>query len=329
VSARAHPRAVGAFVLAAVALVLAAVLLLSAGDWLAPKDRFVVFFPGSVRGLDPGAPVTFRGVKTGEVKQVTAFLTGKAAEPIQIEVVIELRRNVVELPAGVATSWRQVRGAELGRQLIALGIRGRLLSQSLLTGQKYIEFEFLPEEPARLSGIVRAYPELPTAPSAMEKLGQRSEAIMDKLAELPLERMLDDLRQALQSLRAILDSPDVKGALAGARRSLEAVPPALADSRAAIADARQRLAAVEGDLHATGAEAAETARRLRATLDRLDRSLAHVDEVAGAGDEARVQAVVTLRDLSRTLEALRQLADSLEAHPEALLQGRSKPEVKR
>jgi len=329
VSARAHPRAVGAFVLVALALVLAAVVLLSAGDWLTPKDRFVVFFPGSVRGLNPGAPVTFRGVRTGEVKDVTAFLTGKTAEPIQIEVVIELRRNVVELPQGVQASWRQVRGAELGRQLIAAGIRGRLLSQSLLTGQKYIEFEFLPSEPARLSGLVRRYPELPTAASAMEKLGERSEAFLAKIADLPLERMLEDLRQALQSLRAILDSRDLKAALAGTRRSMESIPPAVEEARTALADARRLIATLEGDVHTTGLETAETARRMRATLERLDRTLGRVEELAGSTDEARLEAVRTLRDLSRSLDALRELAEYLESHPEALLQGKPKPEVKK
>jgi paraquat-inducible protein B len=62
VSAKAHPRLVGAFVLGAVALVLAAVLLLSSGDWFEKRDRFSVYFPGSLRGLNRGAAVTLRGI---------------------------------------------------------------------------------------------------------------------------------------------------------------------------------------------------------------------------------------------------------------------------
>src|SRR5262249_52055008 len=50
-SARTHPRVVGAFVLGAIALVVAAVVALSTAHWFEPKNRFVVFFPGSVRGL--------------------------------------------------------------------------------------------------------------------------------------------------------------------------------------------------------------------------------------------------------------------------------------
>jgi len=62
VNARTHPRLIGAFVLGAIALVLTAVVLLSSGDWFVHRDRFAVYFPGSVKGLNRGASVTFRGV---------------------------------------------------------------------------------------------------------------------------------------------------------------------------------------------------------------------------------------------------------------------------
>jgi paraquat-inducible protein B len=162
VSQKTHPRAVGAFVLGAIALVLGAIVLLSSGNWFEPKSRFTVFFPGSVRGLNKGAPVTFRGVRIGEVKEVTAFLTGREDPLIQIEAVIEVRTNVVESPAGMARPFDGMTPAELAAALIARGARARLLSQSLLTGQKYIDLDFLPEEPARLAGIERLHPELPT-----------------------------------------------------------------------------------------------------------------------------------------------------------------------
>ncbi len=325
-SARAHPRAVGVFVLGAIALLVAAIVVLSAGDWFAPRERFVVFFPGSARGLSTGAPVTFRGIRLGEVKDVTALFTGKPEAPIQIEVVIELRRNVVEALPGVPVPWQTTHGAEAARTLAAGGLRARLLSQSLLTGQKYIDFEFLPDEPPRYAGIARRYPELPTAISGMEKLGQRSEALLDKLAELPIEEILDDLQKALQSLRTLLDSSDLRGAVSGARRSAEAARPAIEEARGAIADVRRTAAALESQVQATGGETAETARRLRATLERLDRTLGRIDETAAATDDTRVRAAATLEELSRTLAALRNLAEYVQTHPEAIVLGKARPE---
>ena len=85
-SAKTHPRLVGAFVLGAIALVLVAIVFLSSGGWFQDRNRFVVFFPGSVKGLQRGSEVTFRGVRVGEVIEVSAFQTGIPDDPIQIEV---------------------------------------------------------------------------------------------------------------------------------------------------------------------------------------------------------------------------------------------------
>ncbi len=328
-SVRAHPRAVGVFVLGAVAIVLAAIVTLSSGDWFVAKDRFAVFIPGSVRGLNPGAPVTFRGVKVGEVKEVTAFLTGKPDPFIEVEVVFEFSRQVIEVAPGAGKPWAEARGRELAQRLIDSGIRARMLSQSLLTGQKYIDLDFLPQEKARFAGFSRRYPELPTTTSAMEKLSQKGEELVDKIASLPVDQMLEDLRQALRSLRTILDSRDLKGAIGGARRSVDALGPVLDDARATLAELRRLSLSLEGEVKGTSGETQETARQLRQTLERAERTLAELETLARGTDDTRVRASRTLEDLSRTLAALRQLAEYLETHPEALVAGKPSVEEKK
>jgi paraquat-inducible protein B len=327
VSARAHPRAVGAFVLVAIALVLAVVVVLSSGTWFAPRDHFVVFFPGSVRGLNPGAPVTFRGVQVGQVRDVTAFLTGKPDPMIQIEVEIEFRRTVIEAPEGVVQPWARLRGAELARRLIASGIRARLLSQSLLTGQKYIDFDFLPDEPARFSGIPRRYPELPTTPTALERLSQRSEELMQKIADLPIDQVVEEVRKFIQSVNRFLASPELERAIRGTSRAAEALRPTMEELRTTMADLRRVSQSLDTSVGSTSSETAETARRLRSTLDRLDRTLGRIDQTALATDETRVHAAETLDDLSRTLASLRALAEYIQTHPEAMVLGKARPEA--
>jgi paraquat-inducible protein B len=329
VSVRAHPRAVGMFVLGAVAIVLAAIVTFSSRDWFVAKDRFAIFIPGSVRGLTPGAPVTFRGVKVGEVKEVTAFLTGKPDPFIEIEVVIEFSRQMIQAAPGVGQPWAAVRGPELARRLIDSGIRARMLSQSLLTGQKYIDLDFLPNDKARFAGLSRRYPELPTTTSSIEKLSQKGEELVDKLAALPVDQMLEDLRQALGSLRALLDSRDLRGSLGGARRSMDALAPTLDDARVTLAELRRLSQSLDGQMKGTAAEAQQTARQLRQTLERAEQTLGELETLAHGTDDARVEASRTLQDLSRTLAAVRQLAEYLETHPEALVSGKPKDEEKK
>ena len=323
-SARTHPRLVGAFVLGGVALVLGAVLLLSGRDWFERRERFSVYFPGSLRGLNRGAAVTFRGIKVGEVAEVTALATGQASPPIQIEVVIELVGNVIEAPPGLAPPFSALSGPDLAKEFIARGFRGRLMSQSLLTGQKYIDFDIRPEEPARTLGIRPRYPELPTTPTAMEKFGDKAEDFMDKLADLPLDQMLENFRKTLESARTHLASPDLQGALAGARRATEKVPPALEDLRAAVADARRLMDTLGGETRSTASEARDTIRAAREALDRVDKTMGTLETTLAGTDDARVRAAQTMEELDRTLKALRNLVDYVQTHPEAVVLG--KPE---
>jgi paraquat-inducible protein B len=328
VSARTHPRLVGAFVLGAVILSLAAAVFLSSGRWFQTRDRFSVYFPGSIRGLNPGAPVTFRGVKVGQVVDVRAVLTGQPETPIQIEVVIEIFEDVIEVPRGVSDPF-EGSATTMAKALIARGIRGKLQSQSLLTGQKYIDFDFLPDEPARFAGLDLHYPELPTTPTAMEKLGDRVEALMNKLAELPLDQMLDNLQGTLESARKLLGSPDLAGTFAGTHRGAKQLGPALEDLRAALRDARALMDRVSSQVELTGGDARHTLEDARRTLDRAQESLKSLETTVQGADEARVRASEMLDDLSRTLVAIRHLVDYIESHPEALVLGKPREKEER
>jgi paraquat-inducible protein B len=329
VSARNHPRLVGVFVLGAILLVLAAIVFLTSGGWFERRSHFAVFFPGSLSGLNEGSPVTFRGVRVGEVSRVTPFLTGKADEPIQIEVVIELYRNMVEAPEGMVSPYETSSDAELAKILIQHGIRARLTSVSLLTGQKAIDLDFMPDQPARFAGLSRKYPELPTTPTALEKLGARFEAFSEKLAELPLDQMLEDVRQAIKAVRELLQSPDLRETLAGAKRSAQALEPLLLDARKGVTDLRATLKRVDGETTETGAELRRTLAAARARAEQLQGTLETVRTTVRGADDARVEATRSLDELERALRALHNLVDYIQSHPEALIQGKEKPEEKR
>jgi paraquat-inducible protein B len=203
------------------------------------------------------------------------------------------------------------------------------MSSSLLTGQKYIDMDFLPQDPPRFVGVNLPYPELPTTPTAMEKLGEKGEQFIEKLAELPIDQMLEDVRQALQSLRTILESEDLKGALSGARRAANAVPPTLDEARATLAEARKTLDTVAAETRETASAARDTLREAREALDRAERTLARLEETASGTDEARVTAMQAIDELRQTLQALRNLVDYMQTHPEAVVLGKPSEKERR
>ncbi len=61
---------IGAFVLGAIALAVAGVVIFGSGKFFKKTYKFVMFFEGSVKGLNVGAPVIFRGVKIGQVTDI-------------------------------------------------------------------------------------------------------------------------------------------------------------------------------------------------------------------------------------------------------------------
>ena len=327
---RAHPRLVGAFVLGATALLLVAIGLLSSEDWFVRQDRFSVYFPGSVKGLNPGAPVTFRGVKVGEVIDVKAYLTGRDTPLIQIEAAIEIRANLVESPRGLPPAFAEGATREqFAKGLLDRGIRARLMSASVLTGQRYVDLDFQPNEPARFAALSPRYPELPTTPTAIERLGDQAEELFAKLAELPLADMLEDVREAVRAARRLLESDDVKEVLARGSGAAQRLDATLADLKATLASADKTLGTVGSEASLTAADARQTLEGLRTTLARADKSVEAIEDAFRGTDDTRVTATHALEEMTRTLQALRNLVDYIQTHPEAVVLGKERAKEKK
>ena len=87
--------------------------------------------------------------------------------------------------------------------------------------------DFQSDQEARLAGLSHGYPELPTTPTALEQLGERAEEFFEKLAELPLARMLDDVRTVIEGLRGTIESKSLGNAFVSADRSMKQLEPTL------------------------------------------------------------------------------------------------------
>ena len=75
-SGRPSARLVGAFVLLAVGLAVAGVIVFGSGQLSRRTVDFVIYFEGSLAGLNRGAPVKYRGVQIGTVEDVLFQILG-------------------------------------------------------------------------------------------------------------------------------------------------------------------------------------------------------------------------------------------------------------
>jgi paraquat-inducible protein B len=163
------------------------------------KAHYVAYFDQSVRGLLPGAPVEFRGIQIGEVRDVKLEFdpdTGEFLIPVKIEIEPERIQNL-----GMVDPATRREGLDA---LVKRGLRAQLQSGNLLTGQLLVQLDF--HEGAKPAEIVWTgpYPELPTVPAPLEEITGGVQRLVKRLETLPLKEVVTSMNEALQAARDAL-----------------------------------------------------------------------------------------------------------------------------
>lgn len=261
------------------------------------KQRYVLNFDGSVRGLSRGAPVEFRGIRLGQVLDLK--LEGERETlAFKIPVLIEVEPDRVSVE-GHEHAVEPGYELQVMRALVAKGLRAQLRSGNLLTGQLYVDLDFFPDaEPAEM-GEHQGYPVLPTVPAPLDELRGTVMRALGQLQNLPLKEIGDELLATVRGARELANSSEL-------RRAISELTRALAEYR--------NLA---GELNAGAIP------KLEASMDKVNRTLNSI-EANYTGKESRIYSDLTrlLDELTRASRSLRSLTDYLERHPEALVSGK-------
>ena len=195
-SKRANPKLIGGFVLGAIALVIIGLLAFGSGQYFAPKGKAVLYFAGSLAGLDVGSPVTFRGVKVGTVTKIVIQYDIRE-QKLRIPVYIELNPEKFQIVSGKRSETNI-------NELVQRGLRAQLQIQSLVTGQTSVDFDFYPDTPIHMVAGETAELELPTIPSNIDMLKANLTALLAKISKLPLEQISAGLVDAIASANQML-----------------------------------------------------------------------------------------------------------------------------
>ncbi len=169
--------------------------------------NYVLLFEESIRGLRPGAPVEYRGVRVGEVLRtdidyphVDALLVPNSRIPVLIEITPAL--------LGYEDTPADLRMAE-GRMddLIEGGLHGSLGTGNLLTGRKLVELEYIEGVGAERQ-LFGDYPVIPAASGRVGRLLESAASTLDTLSEMPLDEMVTDASTALKQMTDTLGELD-------------------------------------------------------------------------------------------------------------------------
>jgi paraquat-inducible protein B len=264
----------------------------------------VSYFQGAVDGLTPGSPVTFQGLRVGEVTSIDLSYDPK------LDAIVAPVHYLVEPERIANVSVIEHRGPlENARLLVQRGMRAQLKTTNLLTGQMAVSLEMMTDPPPaelRVEGDVIV---MPSAPGELAGITGSVNQLLSKLNNMPFAQIGNDLADMLGGASKITNDPELTKAIASLQDMVASAQVILKQLDAGASPAVRQLPAIARNLDVTLTQAAHT-------LDSLNKG--YGDDSKFRGDMDRT--MVTLND---TIRSLRVLADLLARHPEALVQGRT------
>ena len=310
----------GAFVVGAVLAGLGAAVAVTEQALHRATVDYTSYFDEAVTGLELGSPVSYRGVKIGNVSA--------------IDVAPDRRHVEVTYSLGVAVLARLgLVGTTLGKETrisVPPNLRVQINSTGL-TGTKFLQIDFfdLGIAPAPTLPFPVQTNYIPATPSTMKNV---EEAVVRAVDQLPaITRSLADLVAGMNTMLEEVSQrglPDKAAAtfegatrlIASAQRKLDQVP----------------AAELSRDLAASLKAATATLAALDRTLSRLDgeqgllSSLQHTSDSlsAIAGPRLGKNLDQTGRELREAANAVRQLVEALQRDPDMLLKGKTQGRTK-
>ncbi len=333
----ANKTLIGAFIVGAVALAVVALVVFGSGKFFRKQTFWVSFFEGSVKGLNVGSSVVFRGVKIGEVSQIKVNFDSVTLS-VNIPVIYEVYPDSFrEIGPQV-----KVENKEFHRALIAKGLRAQLQMQSLVTGQLMINVDFLPQRPAKMFGVHKAELgkqfgdlwEIPTVPTPLQELE-------NILSGINIKEIAEDVRRAMDGIAKLATSPDLHASIGELRQTMTdiqklvrnidskveplatGIDQTLVEVRAGIDQTLVEVRAGIGDarklMRSNIKEAADSA---TTALDQANVTLKSIEDIAEEGTQLRYDISAALKEIAAAARSVRVLADFIEQHPDAILRGR-------
>jgi paraquat-inducible protein B len=191
---------------------------------------------------------------------------------------------------------------ELTDSLLAKGFRAQLKTGNLLTGKQVVVLDFFPDAPPATITQEEGLPVFPTVPTPMEEISTKFMRILDKIDDIPLDQIGQDLGATIKSTKQLVESPEIK-------ESIRNLNDTLAEARLLVSDLRTKVTP-----------------EISAVLEEARNSLANAEQMLNADSPLQVRMNSALEEITGAARSLRLLLDYLERHPESLLKGKGPTE---
>jgi paraquat-inducible protein B len=177
--------------------------------------EYVIMVKDTVRGLQIGAPVEYRGLVIGKVLSINEVISneeGLLERGYDIPIVISVQPGRAQQPddaLGLAFFRKQI------SLWIERGLRASLQTGNLLTGALFVDLQHYPDAPNEEIKLFNDYEVIPTINGELSEITAKVTAILDKINAIKLNdisenanNMLSQIAQASQALQSTVSSAD-------------------------------------------------------------------------------------------------------------------------
>lgn len=303
---------IGAFVVGAVALAVAALFIFSSGKLFKETRTFVLFFDGSLKGLDVGAPVNFKGIKIGSVTDIKVEFESEDFTDIQIPVLIEIDPEMIKESSALVKKqgYQKLRERRKALQkagtviksMIDRGLMAQLVAQSMVTGKLMIQLDFYPDKPARFVAVDNEHVEIPTMPSRLDEIAKAIE-------EIPFKDLIAKATLTIEGIERLVNAPELKDTIVTLRETIQ--------------DLRSLIKNLDGGVEALTVKVENTLQKTGDALVEATDTLTTIQkELKDTTPVIRYELSNSLKELADAARSLNALTDYLQRHPESLLRGK-------
>jgi paraquat-inducible protein B len=316
VSHRVNPTLIGAFVVGAIALIIAAFLLLGNVGLFEDREKVIMYFTGSVEGLNKGAPVNVRGVKVGSVIDIDIEihpLDGEFYIPVIVQFEPDAVKDVETIELADPDQDR------LDYLIEEHGLRAQLKLLSYLTSQMAIELDYHPGTQIHYHGDGKI-PEIPTIPMAFEKLGK-------KLQNVPIDRILNDIASTLAAINQIVSSPEAMeliSTLNKTMKTIDGLARSIDNNLQPLADnTNDTLRSINSLAQNINSNVQPLSDNTRIALLDAQKALRKLEALLNEDSTQLYNLNIALEEIVSAARSIRIFAETIERQPETLLRGKN------
>jgi paraquat-inducible protein B len=322
-----NPLMVGIFVIGALIIFVFSIAILFHGNFFKKTSSFVLFFNGSMNGLDIGSAVKFKGVRVGMVKSIDIAYDAET-EVVLTPLTIEINAGVFSPSAQLLSRTEQ---EKFYKQQIMNGLAAKLSMESFVTGKLFVELDYQPLYKMRFYGKNKTnLSQIPTIVSEIEKFISGADGILKKLGEFDFKTISQRLSSILTNFdeqlketnfRELVRNVSNAGISVQTFFNSNTINTLLINASTAMVNLQVFLGKLSGTVEYLGSDVTATTNNIRQTANKFGVACEHVTELIGPSSDLRENFKLFLLHGTKALQSLRYLLDLLNKIPNVIFSG--------